>query len=68
MSTRAEKAAATMAHARELEPVIQKLVAAGITGLSGIARALNDGGYPAIQGGLWVPAQVDILLQRLDLR
>lgn len=68
MATRAEKAAATTAHTEALRLVIQKFVADGITGSAGIARALNDGGYPAIQGGLWVSAQVGILLQRLGLR
>jgi hypothetical protein len=65
MATREESAAATTAHARALGPVIQKLAAAGIIGLAPIARALNDAGHLAIQGGLWTPTQVDILLQRL---
>lgn len=68
MASRAEKAAAAMAHARALEPFIKKLAAEGITGSGRITRALNDASYPALQGGLWVPAQVDILLQRLEQR
>jgi hypothetical protein len=67
MATRAEKAAATAAHTLALEPVIEKLAAAGITGLAGIARALNIAGHPALQGGKWRPTQVDFLLQRLGI-
>lgn len=68
MPTLAEKAAATAVHAEALRPVIKDLAADGITGTSRIARALNDGGYPAIQGGLWVATQVEVLLKRLGSR
>ena len=68
MATRAGKAAATAVHTEALRPVIQKLAADGITGTTRIARALNDGGYPAIRGGLWVATQVEVLLKRLGFR
>ena len=68
MATRAEKAATAAAHAKALRPVIQNLATNGITSLSGIARALNNGGHFAIRGGFWTPSQVNVLLQRLGLR
>lgn len=67
MVTKAQKNAAAMAHAHALEPVIRELVNADVNSLAGIARALNDAGHSAIQGGKWVPTQVDFLLQRLGV-
>lgn len=64
MPTLEEMAAATAAHTEALKPVIRQFAADGITGLGGIARALNDAKHPAIRGGLWTPAQVSRLLLR----
>lgn len=66
MATLEEKAAVTAAHTEALKPVIRQLAADGVTGLGSISRALNDAGHPAIQGGLWTPAQVSRLLLRLE--
>ena len=53
------------AHADDLRPVIADINAAGITSLSGIARALNERSISTPRGGKWQATQVRNLLARL---
>ena len=53
--------------ASELAPVIAELREAGITSLSGMAKALTERGIPTARGGNeWQPVQVSRVLQRLQ--
>jgi DNA invertase Pin-like site-specific DNA recombinase len=49
--------------AKDLAPVIEAIRAQGITGASGIAKALNDRGIPTARGGKWQAVQVQRLLR-----
>lgn len=65
MTTRAERAESTRAHAESLRPVIVEIIASGVTTLTGVSNDLNAQNIRAVEGGRWVPAQVSRLLQRL---
>jgi hypothetical protein len=53
--------------AASLPPIVKELQAAGITSLSGMAKALNARGVPTPAGCRhWYPAQVVQLLKRLE--
>jgi hypothetical protein len=55
------------ARAAEIAPVIAELQAMGITSLRAIAVVLNAKRIPTARGeGLWQPAQVARILDRLD--
>lgn len=53
------------ARARELAPILAQLKEAGVTGLGGIAAALNARGIETAQGKQWHKSSVRNLLERL---
>ncbi len=56
---RAERAAK---RAALVMPTVREIQAAGVTGLRGIARVLNEREVPAPRGGRWSAAQVSRVL------
>lgn len=66
-TTAALEAVSTNADARaaQLQPVLQRLRAAGVASLSGIAAALNDEGILTARGGRWHASSVRNLVARL---
>jgi DNA invertase Pin-like site-specific DNA recombinase len=58
----AARTAQAAARAQDLKPVIAELQASGIGTLLGIAKALNERGITAAQGGAWTATQVGRLL------
>ncbi|WP_409999127.1 recombinase family protein [Bradyrhizobium sp. SZCCHNPS1003] len=51
---------------RDLAPIVQEIRAAGVTSLSGIARALNERRIATPRGSdLWAPARVARMLSRI---
>lgn len=52
-------------HARDLQPVIDRLRASGTVSLSGLAAALNEEGMRTPRAGRWHPSSVRNLLARL---
>jgi recombinase len=52
-------------HARDVEPVIDDIRAAGVTSLKGIARELNARGILTARRGHWYATSVNVLLARL---
>ena len=52
--------------ADQLRPVVEDMRARGITSLTGLAAALNDGGMVTARGGRWYASSVRNLLARLD--
>jgi DNA invertase Pin-like site-specific DNA recombinase len=68
--TRAKAAAAVTARAsaraKDIEPTIRELQAAGATTLQAIAAGLNERGIPTARGdGTWSPVQVKRVIDRL---
>jgi hypothetical protein len=54
------------ARAAQLAPIVAELRRGGITSWYGIAKALNKRGVPTATGrGIWEPAQVRRLMERL---
>jgi hypothetical protein len=49
---------------RNVLPIVRQIQAAGVTGLQGIARALNDRGIRTARGGAWHNSTVRNLLAR----
>lgn len=47
----------------DLTPILEEIKAAGVTSLSGIAKALNERGIPTAKGGQWQAVQVQRLLK-----
>ncbi|WP_019644812.1 recombinase family protein [Novispirillum itersonii] len=47
----------------DLNPILEEIKAAGVTSLSGIAKALNERGIPTAKGGQWQAVQVQRLLK-----
>jgi hypothetical protein len=65
-AARKARTARANAWAAELAPIVADIQASGVTGLRGIARALNERGIPTPRGtGPWQPVQVWRLLARL---
>ena len=65
-TARKARTARANAWAAELAPTVADIRASGVTGLKGIARALNELGVPTPRGtGQWEPSQVWRLLARL---
>jgi Recombinase len=65
-AARKARTARANAWAAELAPIVADIQASGVTGLKGIARALNERGVPTPRGtGQWEPSQVWRLLARL---
>lgn len=65
---RAAVQARTAARATDIAPVINELQSAGITSLSGLARALTERGVPTARGGAeWSAVQVARVLDRLEI-
>jgi hypothetical protein len=57
------------AKATELAPIIAEVQAAGVTTLTGIAKALNARGVPTVTGkGKWQHAGVRRVLAQLETR
>ena len=50
--------------ARNVLPIVQQLRSSGVTGLAGIAAALNERGVQTARGGAWYPSTVKNLLDR----
>jgi len=62
---RAAVQARTVARAADIAPVITELQSAGITSLSGLARALTKRGVPTARGGSeWTAVQVGRVLEK----
>lgn len=55
-----------MAQVALLAPKIEELQRAGVTSLSGIAKALNEQGITTDRGGQWHPTSVARLLEKLE--
>lgn len=55
------------AHAAEMRPAVEAIMASGITSYFGIARELNWRGLKAQRGGTWSPGKVAALLRRLEV-
>lgn len=55
------------AHAERLRPILEDVLAAGVTGLRGIAGELNRQGVLTPRGGQWHPASVSRTLKRLGM-
>jgi hypothetical protein len=57
--------ARTVARAADIAPVITELQSAGMTSLSGLARALTKRGVPTARGGSeWTAVQVGRVLEK----
>lgn len=54
-------------HARNLQPVLHALAAAGVTSLGNVAEALNERGMLTPRGGRWHKSSVRNLLTRLAM-
>lgn len=52
--------------ARDMAPFIQELRQRGTTSLRGLARALEEQGFPRPRGGAWSPVAVARLLARIE--
>lgn len=51
--------------AEEMRPIVEDMRARGVTSLSGIAAALNEGGFVTARGGKWHASSVRNLVARL---
>ena len=68
-SAKAQRNAVANARAADLAPVVAELKAAGVTTLSGIARALTERNIPTATGGAkWSATQVNRVLERVSLK
>jgi hypothetical protein len=68
-AARKARTARANAWAAELAPIVADVPASGVTGLKGIARALNERGVATPRGtGEWEPSQVWRLLARMCRR
>jgi len=65
--SRSTRQAASEARAADLAPVIaERLQAAGVTSLGGLARGLSERGIPTARGGAkWTAVQVSRVLARI---
>jgi Recombinase len=63
---REARSASADARAADLAPVIEGIRAAGANSLGDIARELNARDISAPRGGQWSPAQVRLLVKRLQ--
>jgi len=57
---------AAMARTKDLQPILLKCSAAGVTSQRGTVRELNRRGIPAPRGGAWSHVQAGALLRRLE--